>query len=37
LAGRRHDGPHGEAAVRKWRADGSLRHEIHYRDGVRGL
>ena len=34
-AGRRHDGPGGVAAVRKWRADGTLRHELHYRYGSR--
>jgi hypothetical protein len=33
--GRRHDGPRGEAAVRKWRADGTMRHELHYHDGQR--
>ena len=33
--GRRHDSGLGEAAVRKWRADGTLRHELRYHHGIR--
>lgn len=34
-AGKRRDGKDGTPAIRKWRQDGTLRHELHYRDGRR--
>jgi hypothetical protein len=35
FAGQRNDARDGSAAVRKWRHDGTLRHELHYAHGRR--